>query len=496
MCEHFNQIEGNSSLEKKIDLVSSDKVNKDHIHIQEKIKSIHSQETRLQISDFLKTNPPARKNRNLDESVLIDAVVNYTNEMKELDLDYNIWDDESLEVDSVIDTYLENNNITHQIEAIKKEKQTALNLEQVVIQEQKTGKSNLQIIQSIINQQAEGVISIPKHKIDQYQKILALSNQTANTPDQKYIQEIINSSETDLLDEGSFENIIFQVYDDERISSKTKELIEQQFKVKSIHTGNDLKRALEGRNGLILQHDNQLNKLNDELLLLDKKEESLQHQLDTLKAQIESTTDLQKREKIYQEIYQIEKQVKSLQDEKEQTIIESNTLKQQKPNDKVTLRGYDAKLKQGIITIKNPIDGNSVRIPIQADNEKIGMIANSLFLRQIIEPIGGEHLVFPNEKFQENDLPTFTMLPFSNGILAALHLGGSGEILTKSELKILDNQFKRLQNPNNLTYLKSPEEGMKEDFKALGLLDGSVLIKNKFLNLLESLHAQPNLKLF
>jgi hypothetical protein len=253
---------------------------------------------------------------------------------------------------------------------------------------------------------------------------------------------------------------------------------------------------LEDRNKLILQHENQFNQLNDELLLLDKKEQSLQEQLDILKTELEASSDLEKREKLYQEIHQIETQVKLLQDEKEEKSVVSNILKQQKPNDTVVLREYGAKLKDGLIKIKNPINGHSVRIPIQADNEKIGMIANSLFLRQIIEPMGGEHLIFTGEQFENNDLPTFTMLPFSNGILAALHIGNSGDILTKPELKILESQFKRLQNPNNLTYLKSSEEGMKEDFKALGLLDGSVLIKHKFLNLLESLNSQPDLELF
>lgn len=496
MCEHFGQIENNTPLEKNKKAISKDVIISEHIHIQEKIKLIHDKENQQEIVDFLETNTELTKKYNLNDVAIIKAVSNYISELKELDPNYDIWNDESFDLDSIINAYQQQTKITNQIDSIKKEKEVALNLDGYVLKEKETGKSNLQIIQSILDQQTQGALSIPKHKIDQYQKILALSNQTANTPDQNYIQEIINSSETSLLDGGSFENIIFRVYEDERISDQTKTIIEQQFKIKPIQTGGDLKRALEDRNKLILQHENQLNQLNDQLLLLDKKEESLQQQLDTLRTELESSSNLEKREKLYQKIHQIEVQVKLLQDEKEDKSVKSNTLKQQKPNDTVVLREYDAKLKDGLIKIKNPINGHSVRIPILADNEKIGMIANSLFLRQIIEPMGGERLIFTGEQFENNDLPTFTMLPFSNGILAALHIGNSGDILTKPELKILESQFKRLQNPNNLTYLKSPEEGMKEDFKALGLLDGSVLIEHKFLNLLESLHGQPDLELF
>lgn len=496
MCEHFGHIEEKPTLEKIKNIIPKDKIDREHTHIQEKIRLIHNQEDLQQIVDFLEATPQHTKKYNIDDGVTLRAIFNYVNELKELDPNYNIWDDDSINIGAIIDTYKQQNEITRQIESVRKEKEVALNLDQFVLQEKETGKSNLQIIQSILDQQKEGSLSIPKHKIDQYQKILALSDQIANTPDQNYIQEIINSSETSLLDEGSFENIVFRVYEDERISDQTKTIIEQQFKIEPIQTGGDLKRALEDRNKLILQYDNQLNKLNDELLLIDKKEQSLQQQLDKLKIQLESTTDLEKREELYQQIHQIETQVKLLQDKKEEKSVKSNTLKQQKPNDKVALRGYDAKLKDSLINIESPVNGHSVRIPIEADNEKIGIIANSLFLRQIIEPMGGAPLIFTGEQFQDHDLPTFTMLPFSNGILAALHIGNSGNILTKSELKILESQFKRLQNPNNLTYLKFPEEGMKEDFKALGLLDGSVLIKHKFLNLLESLHAQPDLELF
>lgn len=496
MCEHFKQFEAKERPVKALNTSSIEEINYKHEKTQEKIDQIRDQEQIQQIQDFIATNRQVLNQLSVNDVVLLDLLKRHIEEMSAFDQSYNIWDETPDALLPSLESYHKNKLSSQKQEALKEVKNTGAKLENFVISQQQAGHTNTEIIQTILEKEKEGQIHLPPLKKKQYQNFLQLSQLPTNQSDKDTINAMMNSNANLLLDEGSFENVLFQIFEEPSISDITKRQIQKQFKISPINTGGDLRNALEKRNDIIEQHENKLNVALIDLSQLDNQEATLQQKRDKLQDQLMFETNFTKREQLDKQRQLIINQLQELYQQR--TVIQGNydTLKQTIPSKSLSLRGYQAKLDNKTIYIQSPINQYSIKIPIETNNKGIGEVANTLFLYKIIDKMDASKILFPEEKFTQDHLPSNTMIRFSNEILAALNLEHSGTILSPQNLSLLEKQLLRLQNPQNKQYIEEPSQAMEEDLKQLNLIESGVLIKHKLIEILETLHRSADINLF
>lgn len=489
MCEKLDSFNVGK---KEKSLISNETLHFQHQKIQKKVEIIHKKERVQQITDFLSNNKEVGKDINLTFDEVVDCLAKHTKNMLDLDDNYSLWDENIEDVNTILVTYHQNSLNHKKAESTTKEKSSATNLKSYISQEKQLGKSNIQIMKSILEQEEQGVLKVSPNKITQYKNLLALAHYSGNTTDKTPIYEIINHSENALLNEGSFENIVLSIYEDDRVSTATKIKIQQEFDIKPIQTGGDLRNALKHQNQLIQEQEKQLNKFNTELKKLDNYQKNLDQKIYTLQEKLTTTTNIEERTQLHQKLQDAEDELQKAKAKHKLTYTNHQILEKNKPTKNIYLRGHQAQLQKGLIHIKNPLKENSIKIPIESNNKEIGEIANTLFLYQTLDDLGAATLIFPDEKFGNSHLPSKSMIRFSNEILAALNLRHSGLILSKDELNTLITQIKRCQISPTQKQPKSKIDFFRKDFQELGILEGGIFIKHKFLNLLQLLSTLPN----
>jgi hypothetical protein len=448
-----------------------------------KLEKIHEKEYASQVEDYLEMNKEVLGIKNIFFTKK--ALLEHLKEMKTLDVSYSLFDEETRGVEAIINAYKENKEQAVLTNNKEQKRIIAERLEEELLLLKGKGLSNLEVIQKILQKEEEGELSIPKKKVEQYQKLLALTKDVNLLDDRDYIIELMQQDEELLLEESSFENFVYRLYENPQISEKTKVALEKKYGIYPIHMGGDLKAALNHRETILVAYEQKLHKYGLEQQQLEEKKNAKEEELENLKNQLALELGGFAQQKLYQQIAKLEGELKQLRKDQVELKAEKAWVKTKSPTSKVYLRGYEATLEKNIIKIKDPLSKKSIAVPLRLDNKSLGEVTNTLFLYKLLEEAQIAKIIFPDEKFKEGHLPSTSMIRYSNEILAALNLGHSGTILKKEELYNLVAQIMRLKNSTKIISNQSKPKSNQQTFQEKGLLQGGVFLRYKFIELLE-----------
>ena len=437
---------------------------------KKEIKAIQEAEFKDDIKDYLKENNIEVTHFSNDE--IFEVAQEFTLEMQKTDKSFSLIDLPKNAFEKMLKVRLKDRVKLQEDIKAKDGLDQANSLENFVDILKEKGTPNDQIIHLVLAQhrKPDGAFKLPKDKYEQYSNFLSLLSDKELAQDQGAISQIVNS-EPDLLANGSFESVVYRIFDSDTISEQSKISISRRFKIKRIVHGADLKTALLKTQKANQSFENHSKELNKGLSDLETEIEATKKQLASKSG---NSTELRNK-------------LQTLIDQKATLNGAISGREKAKPMTEIPLRGAIARLEDGFISVRVPGLEQSLQVPIESGTEALGRATNSLFLYRSLGHLGLAQLIFPGEVFGSDDQPSNHMRTFSNEMLSAMKLSGSGEILSNIELGLMERMLGTLRSKDS--NLLDPKMA-KEDLENRGLWKHGNLMKEELLEHLYSIRLK------
>lgn len=349
------------------------------------------------------------------------------------------------------------------------------------------GFSNYETLQKLLQAHEAGEVTLLDEKYANFSAFFQeLSTGEYGAKDTKRIIQTINDSGVDLTTPNAFEEVIWTIYENDNISTATKEKICIKFKLKPISTGDDLLDNLRTKKAQINQHAQQLSDTDLAIEALDTEITTLETDLSALKKAILLETDMEKRLKLEKEYDRLEtlfnEQTKELEIQKKQ----KDKLTKSVPSQNVLVRGLKAELRERRIHIQLPKSKRSMSVPSNLGNEAIASTVNAYLVNDILTPLGLEEYFFYQSDFT-GDFPHPASIERNDLLLYRLGLAREGQVLSKANLEGLSKALTEVMKPEEYRVDKTLHENANSVLTKKTLLKDGELSEELFAKELQRL---------
>lgn len=446
-------------------LKSKPTVKKDYSGNKEQIQNIETEEQKYQIREFL--GHIGIKNSPELQSFLIKLLL----ERIKLDQHFSLYGLTKEEIDGLKYKGV----IKNEERILQTQVGAAKSAENLVDQWKAQGYSNYETLQKLLQAHEAGEVTILEEKYADFSSFFQeLSAGQYGAKDTKRIIQTINNSGVDLTAPNAFEQVIWTIYEDDNISTVTKEKIREKFKLKSIKTGDDLLDNLKTQRKRFAKYQSQVNATTAVISELETTTKSLKARLKELKKKILMESSLDKRLKLEKEYDQLE----SLLDEQTKQIKIQKKRKAEladsPPSQNVLVRGLNAEVKEGRIHIQLPKSKRSLSVPSNLGNEAIASTVNAYLVNDILTPLGLESYFFYQSDFT-GDYPHPTSIERNDLFLYRLGLAKEGQVLNKADIKKLSKLLDGLMKLKDYQIDKTLHENAETRLTLIGALKGHKL---------------------
>lgn len=309
------------------------------------------------------------------------------------------------------------------------------------------GFSSYETLQKLLKAHETGEVTLLDEKYADFSAFFQeLSAGQYGAKDTKHIIQTINDSGVDWTAPNAFEQVIWTIYEDDNISTATKEKIRGKFKLKPIATGDDLLDNLRIKKAQINQRAQQLSDTVKAIEALDTEITTLETDLSALKKAILLETDMEKRLRLEKEYDRLEALISARTKQAKTHKKRRLKLTKSTVSSKVLIRGLEAELVGSEIKITLPKSKRSLTVPATLGNEAIASTVNAYLVNDILKEFGMEEYFFYQSDFT-GKFSHPTSLSRNDLFLYRLGLTKEGQVLSKADLGWLMKSLRELMIP-------------------------------------------------
>ena len=433
---------------------------------QKNIKEVQDREQEYELTEFLRERGilNSAKNRIKLKELLT--------ERQSFDEDFSLQDLSDEEI-ALLRNEAQKYELDHQINE-------AITAETLIDQWKAKGFSNYEVFQKLLKAHESAQVELLSEKYQQFKDFFELLQTDSLNNDKAKIIKVINESNVDLLSPKAFNKLVFSIFEDEEISEVAKLEISKNFGLKHIITGNDLRENIIKRKKQREIQEEQIGNLEESIVLLGQQTNIIRERLEQLNEEILKEEDFAKKIELEKRYDEMEELLKRLEKEAKTQREQKFNLEDSVLSNVIYVRGVEANLVDGEITLIISESKTTVSVPVHFDSKDIAKVVNAHLMYNLYQLFGLESYLFYPSDFL-GDYPTQTTLDRNNSLLHKLGFSYDGSILKKSEMKELYKLLNNLMQSNSYSINLTKNENAASRLKELDILTKKGLNYRKFI---------------